>query len=338
MSPPAPPLVIRLGAIGDLILITPLLRALSAKYGQPCEVVARGNWPPKVFSELPFIAGVKTVSRKNVPYPLASDHRRLVRWLRTRNNGPVYLLETDPKSYQLLERAQVKITNSCSAVVRQPNEHIARYLARVCGFSAEDKLYDPFPVLRVNGQEQAECNAWLERLQCYGPPLVLVQAGSLKSKFWWRTNKKEWSLEKWMKVIRQVLECLPEGRVLLCGTERERHLTVPLAKRLGDSRVFSVAGDLALRRFFALLRVSHSMISVDTGPAHAAAASGCPLVVLFGKTDPRDIGPVGSSPVIIVTGPPGAPEPDGKIEWAKHHSMDGISVDSVTKAWCSLNV
>ncbi len=53
----------------------------------------------------------------------------------------------------------------------------------------------------------------------------------------------------------------------------------------------------------ALLSISHSCISVDTGPAHAAAALNCPLVVLFGKASPQRFRPVSlDSPVQVIQG------------------------------------
>jgi ADP-heptose:LPS heptosyltransferase len=334
MNPPAPPLAVRFGAIGDLIMATPVLRALSVKYGRPCDVAARGSYPSQVFSGLPFVSSVKAIQRKNIPYWLAPDHWDLVQWLKTRGEGPVYLLEHDGKSRRLLQRAGVKISASCSDIIRWPDEHYVRYLTRVCGF-AQEELADPTPTLRVSAEEQTDCNDWLKSLHCLDHPLVLIQAPSRnRNKFKWQKDKKAWPIQKWAEVIRHILRVLPESRVLLCGIRNEQEITFPLAKEIGDTRVLSVAGNANLRRLFALIQVAHSMISVDTGPAHAAAALRCPLVVLFGKTDPRETSPFGHpSLVTIVTGPPGAPELPGDIEWSKYHSMEGISLESVIKAW-----
>ena len=56
-----------------------------------------------------------------------------------------------------------------------------------------------------------------------------------------------------------------------------------------------MADDLPLRRLLALLSLAHSCVSVDTGPAHIAAALNCPLVVLFGKANPARFRPVSAS-------------------------------------------
>ena len=38
------PLVMRFGAIEDMVLLIPTLKALHQRYGQPCELVTSGSW------------------------------------------------------------------------------------------------------------------------------------------------------------------------------------------------------------------------------------------------------------------------------------------------------
>jgi len=75
-----------------------------------------------------------------------------------------------------------------------------------------------------------------------------------------------------------------------------------------------------------LLQRATGMISVDTGPAHAAAALGCPTLALFGKADPRLYRPGGVvTPAAVLTG-----ELDGET------TMLGITPESVITAWTQL--
>jgi heptosyltransferase-2/heptosyltransferase-3 len=70
------------------------------------------------------------------------------------------------------------------------------------------------------------------------------------------------------------------------------------------------------------------MISIDTGTAHAAAALGTPLVVLFGSTPPPQViprSPCGSA-VIGVGGVPLLPR------------VDQLPVEAVFEAWSRLLV
>src|ERR1022692_1758116 len=89
-----------------------------------------------------------------------------------------------------------------------------------------------------------------------------------------------------------------------------------------------VAARLSPCRLLALCEVAHSMISVDTGPAHVAAALGSPLVVMFGNTSPRHWLPrsVLGGRIIALGGPPGVCH------------VDQISVPEVFEAWRSLPV
>jgi heptosyltransferase-2/heptosyltransferase-3 len=84
-----------------------------------------------------------------------------------------------------------------------------------------------------------------------------------------------------------------------------------------------VAGEVPLTILAALCAQALGMISVDTGPAHVAAAIGCPLVVLFGDQDPRYIAPRAEhSPVEAVSGSPDLERP-----------MLAIAPDEVIAAW-----
>jgi hypothetical protein len=78
-----------------------------------------------------------------------------------------------------------------------------------------------------------------------------------------------------------------------------------------------------VRRFFAFCAAAHSMISVDTGPAHAAAALSLPLVVLYGAESPSYWLPrsPSGSPVTGVGGPPVSTR------------ADQVSVETVFEAW-----
>jgi ADP-heptose:LPS heptosyltransferase len=86
------------------------------------------------------------------------------------------------------------------------------------------------------------------------------------------------------------------------------------------------AAELPLGRLLALCASAHSMISVDTGPAHAAAALDLPLVVLFGGQPQAQWLPRSSSgsPVIGIGGPPVSTR------------LDEISMATVLETWVSL--
>jgi heptosyltransferase-2/heptosyltransferase-3 len=116
---------------------------------------------------------------------------------------------------------------------------------------------------------------------------------------------------------------------VLLGTGPEFALNEEVANLAQISELHNVADDLPIPRLVALLSRTAGLITVDSGPGHAAAAVGCPLVVLFGKALPSLYRPWGmaGADVKVVCG-----EIDGVPD------MLGIEVRSVIEAWSQLTL
>jgi len=185
------------------------------------------------------------------------------------------------------------------------------------------------PLLTVSAAARAECAAWLERQGWRDRTLILVQPGNRRTMRGRRlrvspADDKAWPLDRWAALLHRIHARLPQAVIVLCGAPRESLLLEWIAAAAQLPAV--AAAELPLPRLLALCARAHSMISVDTGPAHAAAALGLPLVVLFGAHSqqqwlPRS--PTGS-PVSGVGGPP------------QSNRLDQISVEAVFAAWCAL--
>jgi heptosyltransferase-2/heptosyltransferase-3 len=185
------------------------------------------------------------------------------------------------------------------------------------------------PRLEVSAVARAECAAWLERQGWRDRTLILVQPGNRRTMRGRRlrisdADDKAWPLERWAALLRRIHAQLPQALIVLCGAPRESRLLEWIAAAVQLPAV--VAAELPLPRLLALCVRAHSMISVDTGPAHAAAALGLPLVVLFGAHPQQQWLPrsPSGSPVIGVGGPP------------QSTRLDQISVETVFGAWCAL--
>jgi len=333
-SPVSPPLVIRFGAIGDMILITPLLRALAAQYGRPCDVIGHGRWLPVLFRNLPFVGDIHYVDSLNAPYLFEPSKQRVTRWLRERAPGPIYVLQDDSATLAMVRRTRITPIASQVHLPRARGEHPINWHRRLCDFPAS---WRRDPELLVSEPEMADCKRWLGDRGLQGAPLVLIQAGNRKTSSWRTstTDSKIWPVASWAAVARGVLSSMPDARVLLIGSPKEQCLAQEIASAVGDVRVMPVADQLPLRRLFALQRLAHSLISVDTGPAHAAAALGCPLVVLFGG-DPRTIGPITGLGPCLTAQPPGTPSVTSHEPWPTGVRLADITAAAVVRAWESL--
>ena len=338
-----PPLVIKFGALGDMILTTPLIRALYERHGIPCEVVGRGDFVPDIYRNQSSVSKVIIIQSNKTPYCLNRPKKELVSWLKQRNNQIVYMAQSDNLSQRILNRARVTATATDLTVLRYDNEHVIDHMARMARFVDEfgnvSKDYNRGVQVEVTEDEIIKLNHWLKSLRCHENPYILVQAGYRKYMRHGRKKlkSKHWPELRWKELIQLILKKYPQIKILLTGSGNECSLTTHISSIINDERVVPVAGQLNVRRLFALISQAKGMISVDTGAAHAAAAVNCPLVVLFGQTDPRVNRPISrNSPVVVVTGPENAPVEDCEEGWSKHHSMEGIAVNKVFEAWESI--
>lgn len=291
----APPLVVRCGALGDMVLLTPLLALLHARHGQVPEVLASGAWTPPLYAGHPHVARVWLLGSRRRPY--WSDPRQwaLVRALRAAGPRPVYVcdeLATAPLA-RLLARA-----GFAAGDLLWVGDHreCARphWVDRWLAFGALDAARWPAPVaqvpprplLMVTPAARADCAGWLAARGWDDGPLLLLHAGNK------RTQKrgglrgrlgdsKAWPDAHWQALITALRARLPTARVLLTGTPREQRWLTHLA-RMAGGRVHAIGDQLPLPRLLALQACATAMVSVDTGPAHSAAALGCPLLVLYG--------------------------------------------------------
>lgn len=103
------PLVVRFGAFGDVVLLTPLLSLLHRRYGQPCRVLGSGAWLAPLLAGNPDVREVLTVRSRRRPYWLDRSQQRLVKTLRAQPPGPVYICDDHArdKIRWLLDRAGI---------------------------------------------------------------------------------------------------------------------------------------------------------------------------------------------------------------------------------------
>jgi ADP-heptose:LPS heptosyltransferase len=198
---------------------------------------------------------------------------------------------------------------------------------------AELAAVTPGCYLQVSDEQRIDLEAWLQTHGLAAAPLILVQIGNKRTMRRGlrrlAVNHKYWPNERWAEVLRQVrLQC-PDHAIVLLGTGPECALNQEVAALANIARLYNAADDLPIPRLVALLARAAGLITVDSGPAHAAAAVGCPLVVLFGKALPSLYRPRGTAgaDVKVLCG-----------EVAGQPDMLGIEARSVIEAWSDLRL
>jgi heptosyltransferase-2 len=146
---------------------------------------------------------------------------------------------------------------------------------------------------------------------------------------------KRWPVEKFISAaieIRRRTNCA----WILFGGQGDTDLTARITAELHHSSfiIHNLSGQTSLRELMSLLKLCRVLLTNDTGPMHAAAALGTPVVVPFGSTSPELTGPGLPGDArnhLLKSAAPCSPcfLRECPIDF---RCMNGISVDSVVEA------
>ena len=335
-----PPLVMRCGAFGDIVLLTVLLRQLHLRFGKPVDVISSGPWTQPLLEAESAVGRLFIVRSRRTPYWLSVQQRRLVAWLRERGAGPTWFCDRG-EGRGLLSLGGIPADYICDTNAYswdQSDTFADRYL-RLGSYTprAFEGLLPPAKPgvpraaqLNVSPAARGELESWLAERGLSGRQVMMVHPGSRHiARRWLRSRvgtSKYWPEEHWARVVRAVRDFCPEHVILFSGTRAESRFNADIIRRAGVREAFNIADQLSVRVLLALLERAHSMIAVDTGPAHAAAALGCPTVALFGSASPNLYRPGGAvTPAIALTGRVGGEQ-----------SILGIDPQTVIDSWREL--
>jgi heptosyltransferase II len=272
-------LAVRFSSIGDVLLTTPLFRAIRHRHpAARITVVTKQPYVP-LLSHNPHLERVIGVAPGRSLASLAAELRagqythRLdlhdsvrSRLLRTLVPGR---WRTYPK--HRLARALLIYTKRNRYRDRRPVAE--RYFSAAVDLEVQPDGAPPEFLLAAEAEHCA--NDWLLKAGMgQGRPVIAVAPGAAHA-------TKRWPVEHWRTLIHRLVG---QGfDVLIVGGADDRALGAELA-RVPPGRVASSAGGFGLQGTGALLRRSAAVVSGDTGVLHMASGVGTPVVALFGPT------------------------------------------------------
>jgi len=336
---PVRPLLVRCGALGDMVILTPLIRRLAERYGASVDLLSSGGWTLPLLRGQPHVGDLILLKSRKTPYWLSPRQWDAVATLRRRPRGPVFLCEDTPQTSALLRRAGIRaedlldayaVDGAAGEVQRHSLERwqdLAERSPPAWPASGPPSVAPFVPRMEVLPAAQSEFLRWRARQPFARGPLVLLQPGNKRTlkrgRLATQGHHKHWPAERWAQLAAHVLAALPEAHVLLCGAPPERGVLDEIAVLCDRGRVHNLADDLPIPRLIALCAAARSMVSVDTVPAHLAAALNCPLVVLFGNASPARWAPRSPAAPVVCLG--------GDVEGLDR--VEQIAAGRVLRAW-----
>jgi len=288
-------LVIRLSSIGDIILTTPVVRALKIRYPQAvidflvmdrfCDAI-KGH--PDISNVLEFnrdqyrgLTGILRFSStlKSTKYDLVVD-------LHAKLRSRLISLALKSRTLRYTKRSFWKTLGVRLRLMRyQVDDTIVR------------NYFQPLSTLGIApGPEKLDFAFSREDIDAVTKlkNRVVMAPGAANP-------TKKWPIEYFSELGR----LLDQPIVLLGGPEDVEDLEA-IRKSIGSEDCKNLSGKLSLKQSGALLSIARFIVTNDSGPFHMARAGGRPVFAIFGPTDPGMF-TFNQNETLIYSGEPCAP-------------------------------
>lgn len=288
-------LAIKVGTIGDTLLLLPVLKAIKEKSGSLHVIASPNN--VEVLRRYDFIDSISIFDVSKA----IKDPFYFIGFLKKVNSvsyGFVADFEPWPRVTSILSlliRTGIKAGFKTRGQHRHSAYNITvdhrgdvhetenyRALAASFGVRAEKGALD-FPVYE---NEKTPVEDALKRLGIERGRLILFHPWSSG----YKGSFKEWGNESFGALARYLTE---KGYVIgITGTKNDAARADEIV-RLGGENVFSFCGKFTLGQTAWLIKNSRLIVAVNTGIMHLASVAGCRMVVLDGPAGELRWGPIG---------------------------------------------
>ena len=144
--------------------------------------------------------------------------------------------------------------------------------------------------------------------------------------------QRRWPLQRYVELARRLLARYPQLCVGIIGAPAEAATVQAMATAVASPRCASLAGALSVVELPALFAQTRVLVSNDSGPAHVAALTQTPSLVLFGPETPLLYRPLGQARTLYA-GLPCSPcirlANQRRSSCANNLCMQAISIESV---------
>jgi len=319
-------LIIKPGAIGDLLHISPALRALKERLPDAQVDIMVGSRATKcLFEHNPHIRRVLLFDRKG-------DHRSLSAFAKLWH-------EVHSENYDLVinfQRSTFKVwllvmaALPCRVLVyhktRRKGVHaVVNHLETLVPLGIDVKEADLNLELYVSEDDKQFASERISVAGLSGKPLIALNLGA--------SNRiKCWASQSFAQLGDRLAAEFGAGIILVGGPDENDLAELVMAA--AQVKPLNLVGKMSLTQLGAVLQHCKLLVSGDTGPLHLATAVGTKVIGLFGAIDPMRTGPVGSGHIVISHPEvPCVPCNDKKCHHTPHlECMTRITVNEVAVA------
>lgn len=282
------------GGIGDVLLATPVMRALRATYGPVVALTARAH--VGVLAGNPDVADVWSDD-----LPFAQQAARIARcdfaasittWASLRSAALPYVGRVPVRAGQA-RRLYSRLFTHRVVVRSETGDRVSHWtqilldFARALGSDASDAT----PHFTIAPEARASLAASLAGAGVVGPYVVLHPSRGISA------ARERWPAAPFVALARALAR---DGsvRVVVTGSAADAALAQTIADAGG---AVSLGGRTSLAEFGALAAGARAVVAMDSGPMHVAAAVGAPTVGIFAlqSDEPERWAPLGPRATVV---------------------------------------
>jgi len=309
--------------IGDAVLSTGLLRALYERYPEAQFTIAAGDVSAPLFKDFSNLEKLIAVKKKAFSW----------HWVQLWQ-------QVGLKKWDIvvdLRRSAITSLLRCKQAFVAPKhggtQHKVPALAKTLD-GVLDPMEVPNPML-WSGSTEAQSAAHLVPDREEGE--IIIGFGPSAN---WRG--KQWPAERFVKLAEKLTAPrgpFPKAKIAVFGAAHEKVMVKPILDLLPAKQLINLVGQCDLLTAYECCKRLDFFVGNDTGMMHVAAASGVPVLGLFGPSRDIHYGPWGKLTAVVRT--------DQSYEeitqhpdfcWKKNTSnMTSLSIDKVYKAAQKLN-
>ena len=267
-------LIIKLGALGDIVMATALIKGITDKYkSSTCTLLTTDKYK-EIFTNWGDLT-IKTFPRHGLIHNV-----RTLSWIRHQEFTHLYDLQGSNRT-----RIMSRFSNISTRVGNQRHPaythcpkgpwlgkiHIFDRMIEVCNSSGVDIQYK-LPYFPHNTAEVEKIESWLEKNKLTGRDIVLLHAGVSPTR-----PEKQWPYFPEMATYLMKKNIVP----VWIGGEPDRDLNLMLSSVAGiDATAEFTASELSQLTNFAKFAVTN-----DSGPMHILSSGNIPIFGIFGPSD-----------------------------------------------------
>lgn len=276
-------LIIRLSAIGDCVMASPLAQALRAHFPNAYIAWAVRDKSRAVVEGNPFIdeiiswhggmsgllPAVKLVRARRFDVVLETQGLLKSILLMALSGAPQRLVS--PRFGRLAKLLSTRIIEHPPGWIYPPERYL--YWAKALGAPIPCRARLTIPQseadVELAAQFLAQHNVGAEET------LIGINPGC-------SAPARKWDVANFAAAAQLLLADFPDARLVLLGGPQDRDDTAQLRARLPSEKIIDAAGKLPLRASAALIERLEVMLTNDTGPMHLAVAMRTPVVAICG--------------------------------------------------------